>query len=368
ENAAGVENIDEIIDEADGIMVARGDMGVEIPMEDVPVIQKKLIRKCYVAGKQVITATQMLDSMQKHPRPTRAEITDVANAIYDGTSAIMLSGETAAGMYPIEAVRTMSRIAMRTESDIDYKKNFSSITTSSFSNVTNAISHATCTTAHDLKAAAIITVTKSGQTARLISRFRPETPIIGCSPEAKTCRHMSMSWGVTPLLIDEMTNTDALLEHAVDVAYKHNYVEYGDLVVITAGLPLGVPGTTNMLKVQLVGNILTTGTGIGGGSVCGTLCVVDRLSDLKEEMAAKFSEGDIIVLPEASADYIDIIRECHGIICERGGVDSYAAIVGQALNIPVIVGATGALKILKSGTTVTLDAAKGIVFSNHIMQ
>ena len=342
-------------------MVARGDMGVEIQMEDVPVIQKKLIRKCYNAGKQVITATQMLDSMQKNPRPTRAEITDVANAIYDGTSAIMLSGETASGAYPIEAVRTMATIATRAESDIDYSHNFEQIRVTSFSNVTNAISHATCTTAHDLKAAAIISVTKSGQTARMLSRFRPETPIIGCAPDEKICRHMNMSWGVTPVLIKEMTNTDELLEHAVSVAYEHKLVNYGDLVVITAGIPLGIPGTTNMLKVQIVGNVLTNGVGVNKITVCGSLCVAED----EDALAKSFQEGDIIVIPEATAKSIGIIREAKGIVCERGGMDSYAAIVGQALDIPVIVGATGATKILKSGTTVTIDASKGIVFSNH---
>ena len=360
ENAAGVENCDEILNEADGIMVARGDMGVEVPMETIPGIQKKLIERCYLAGKQVITATQMLESMTKNPRPTRAEITDVANAIYDGTSAIMLSGETASGIYPIEAVKTMAKIAERTESEIDYRKRFSSLETKGFSSVTGAISHATCTTAHDLHAAAIITVTKSGHTARMLSSYRPETPIIGCSPEAKTCRHMNMSWGVTPVLVEEKFNTDELLAHAVDVTYKHKLVGFGDLVVITTGLPLGISGTTNMLKVQMVGNILISGTGIGSESVCGTLCV----SAGENATPQNFEDGDIIVVPSASEKIIHILRRARGIICERGGIDSYAAIVGQALGIPVIVGADSATKILRSGTAVTLDAARGIVVVN----
>lgn len=252
ENAVGVANIDEIIAEADGIMVARGDMGVEIPLENIPIIQKELIRKCVSAGKQVITATQMLESMRYNPRPTRAEVTDVANAIIDGTSAIMLSGETAAGLYPIEAVKTMARIAERTEADINYRKKFLNIEIPEYANVTNAISHASCTTAHDLMAAAIITVTKLGKTARMLSRFRPEMPIIACSPEISSCRHMNMSWGVFPVLIPEMTGTDELLETAVNAAKEHGCVQPGDLVVITAGIPLGVSGTTNMLKVQEV--------------------------------------------------------------------------------------------------------------------
>lgn len=359
ENAVGVDNIDEILNEADGIMVARGDMGVEIPMEDVPVIQKRLISKCYNAGKQVITATQMLESMTTHPRPTRAEVTDIANAIYDGTSAIMLSGETAAGLYPIEAVRTMAKIAERTENEIDYKKRFAMISSIPYTNVTNAISHATCTTAHDLKATAIITVTKSGQTARLISRYRPETPIIGCSPESKICRHMNMSWGVTPVLIDYQDSTDDLLDHTVKKVYEHNLINYGDLIVITAGIPLGISGTTNMLKVQLVGDILTTGTAIGDKSVCGNLCVCSN----EEEALTVCKESDILVIPYVSNKIIHILRKCSGIICERDGVDSYAAIVGHILEIPVIIGAIDATKILKSGTIVTIDVTRGAVYN-----
>jgi len=362
ENATGVENIDAIINEADGIMVARGDMGVEIPMEEIPVIQKKLISKCYKAGKQVITATQMLDSMTKQPRPTRAEITDVANAIYDGTSAIMLSGETAAGLYPVEAVRTMARIAERAESDIDYSKRFSQIEISSFTNVTTAISHAACTTALDLGASAIITVTKSGQTARFISRYRPETRIIGCSPDEKTCRHMNLSWGVTPVLMQEMTNTDELLAHAVQITYEKGLVASGDLVVITAGIPLGISGTTNMLKVQLVGNVLVSGTGIGNKTICGNLCVCRD----EDEAIKTFREGEILVIPSVTREIIGTLRHAAGIICEKDGIESTAAIVGQALNIPVIVGAMGATRILKSGTVVTLDAAKGTVFSGDV--
>ena len=360
ENAAGVENIDEIIKVSDAIMVARGDMGVEIPMEEIPIIQKKLIAKAYGAGKPVITATQMLESMTKNPRPTRAEITDVANAIYDGTSAIMLSGETAAGSYPVESVRTMSLIASRTESDINYIERFRQNQLSGFSNVTTAISHAACTTAHDLGANAIITVTKSGTTARMISRFRPVTPIIGCSPCEKVCRQLSLSWGVTPMQIEEQTSTDALFEHAISVAAREGYVEYGDLAVITAGLPIGVAGTTNILKVQIVGDVLTSGTGISTGNdvVCGTLCVC------RDEVEARqnFRDGDILVIPSTSNAIIDLIRHAGGIICEIDGEDSHAAIVGQALGIPVIVGALGATKILKSGTTVTVDAKRGTVY------
>lgn len=253
ENADGVENIDEILEASDGIMIARGDMGVEIPFELIPAIQKKLISKGYNAGKQVITATQMLESMISNYRPTRAEITDVANAIYDGTSAIMLSGETAAGMHPVEAVKTMALIANTTENNIDYLKRFRRRENNEDKNITNAISHATVTTAHDLHAKAIITVTKTGSTARMISKYRPVCPIIGCTTSEIVCRQMSMSWGVIPILMDEKSTTDELFDHATEVARNNQLVEEGDLAVITAGIPLGVSGTTNMLKVHIIG-------------------------------------------------------------------------------------------------------------------
>ena len=253
ENMQGVQNIDEILRVSDGIMVARGDLGVEIPLEKVPVIQKMLIHKAYSSGKQVITATQMLDSMIKNPRPTRAETTDVANAIYDGTSAIMLSGETAAGAYPVEAVRTMARIAERTEGDIDYRKRFSQAKVSELCNVTDAISHATCAAAHDLNAAAVITVSKSGMTGRMISKFRPLVPIIGCSPDEKVLRQMNLSWGVMPIYVEEKKSTDELFEAAVSAARQAGVIKDGDLTVITAGVPLGKSGTTNMMRIHVVG-------------------------------------------------------------------------------------------------------------------
>ena len=254
ENAQGVENIDDIIAVSDGIMVARGDMGVEIAFENLPVLQKRLITKAYNAGKQVITATQMLDSMMKNPRPTRAETTDVANAIYDGTSAIMLSGETAAGAYPIEAVRTMAAIAERTEADINYEKRFRSRETEPDTDVTNAISHATVTTSLDLKAKCIITVTKYGKTAKMISKYRPVCPIVACSPHDFTVRQMQLSWGVTPILMEEKTSTDELFASAYQKAEEAGYVTNGDLVVSTAGVPLGISGTTNLLRVDTIGD------------------------------------------------------------------------------------------------------------------
>ena len=253
ENQQGVDNITDIIRVADGIMIARGDMGVEIPLEDVPVIQKDIIAQVYNAGKQVITATQMLDSMMKNPRPTRAETTDVANAIYQGTSAIMLSGETAAGKYPVEALQTMVKIACRTEDDVPYNKMFSVRTKEQTTSVTAAISHATCMTAIDLKAKAIITVTHSGNTSRMVSKYRPECLIVGCSPDERICRQLNMSWGVAPLYIKEEYSMEILLLHATEAAQKAGYVEEGDVVVLTVGVPLGRPGNTNLLKAAVVG-------------------------------------------------------------------------------------------------------------------
>ncbi len=362
ENSAGVANANEILEVSDGIMVARGDMGVEIPMEEIPIVQKRLISRCFTEGKQVITATQMLESMTRQPRPTRAEITDVANAIYDGTSAIMLSGETAAGQYPVEAVRTMARIAERTESDIDYRARFADRRQASFSSVSNAISHATCTTAQDLRASAIITVTTTGTTARQISRFRPETPIIGCSPDLRTCRQMNMSWGVTPLYMEEKQNTDELFSAALEVTKEHGLVENGNVVVITAGLPLGVPGTTNMLKVQLVGNVLVTGKGIGDQSVCGNLCVCAD----EDEALHRFRPGEILVVPTVSPKSLDILRHAKGVICEHGGKNSYASMACEILNIPGICEAVGATRILVNGTAVALDARRGLVFTGQV--
>lgn len=358
ENMEGVNNIDEILRVTDGIMVARGDMGVEIPFQDVPVLQKELIKKSYLAGRQVVTATQMLDSMMKNPRPTRAEATDVANAIYDGTSCIMLSGETAAGQYPVEALQTMVRIAEKAEESINYIHRFNSRDNSDIAfDVTNAISHATCTTAHDLGAKAIITVTKSGGTARQLSKFRPLYPIVGCTTEENVCRQLNLSWGVTPLLIAEESNTDALFDHAVDAAQEAGVVKSGDIVVITAGMPLGVSGTTNMMKVHVVGHVLCTGTGVTEKCVSARLCVCKHLEDVKE----RFRDGDILVVPETDNSIVDCLRRASGIITEQEGMNSHGAIAGLAMDKPVITGVEHATRILKGGAVVTLDAKTGRV-------
>ena len=362
ESGDGVRNIDSILHVADGIMVARGDMGVEIPFEEIPQIQKMLIKKGYNANKQVITATQMLESMIKNPRPTRAETTDVANAIYDGTSAIMLSGETAAGLHPVEAVRTMALIAETTEKAIDYKKRFYKLENPDVVNVSTAISHATVSAAMDLGATAIITVTKTGTTARMLSRYRPECPIISCTTSETTLRQQALSWGVIPLMAEErMTSTDDLIHHAVQKAVEADLLKNGDLVVITAGVPLGVSGTTNLMKVHIVGDVLVTGCGATSGTVTATACVC------KDEAEAQklFNSGEILVIPHTSNAILPLLKTAAGIITEERGDDSHAAIVGKTLDIPVITGASNATQILRSGTAVTIDAEKGIVTSGE---
>lgn len=361
ENLQGVENIDEILRVSDGIMIARGDMGVEIPLEDVPVIQKKLILKSLEIGKPVITATQMLDSMIKNPRPTRAETSDVSNAIYQGTGAIMLSGETASGQYPVEAVKTMDRIAVRTEEDIDYDYRFKRRSIMDKPDITNAVSHATCTTAADLKASAIITVSKSGRTVGMISRYRPSCTIIGCCMDDYVCRQLNLYWGVEPLLLEREDNAEELFNHAVEAAERAGLVSRGDLTVLTAGVPLGITGTTNLIKVQVAGQILVTGQGITRKKACGPLCVARDAEELKKNYHA----GDIIVVPETTNEMMPELKTALALITEKEGGNSHGAIVGLTLDIPVIVGAENAIDILKSGAVVSVDAETGAVSSNR---
>ena len=342
ENAEGVDNIDDIIRETHGIMVARGDMGVEIDMHDLPVLQKSLIKKTYRAGKVVITAT-----------------TDVANAIYDGTSAIMLSGETAIGKYPVETVKTMATIAERTENDIDYVKRLDRMNFDSRMDVTNAISHATCTTAHDLHAAAIIALTYSGGTAMQLSKFRPTCPIIAPTLSVKARRQLNLSWGVIPIMSETRKNTDELFDHAVECAQKTGLIKDGDLVVITGGAPMGVAGTTNIMKVHLVGHILVSGRGLDSINATANVCVATSYEELKKS----FCDGDIVVTNNVTKNMIPILKKSAGIISEEVGEANNASVLAVALDIPVIVAAAGATKVLKSGTTITMDAKRGLVYS-----
>ncbi len=359
ENRQGVEDIDNILRASDGIMIARGDMGVEIPFEELPSIQKELIEKCYISGKRVITATQMLESMTHNPRPTRAETSDVANAVYDGTSAVMLSGETAVGSYPVRALKTMAQICTKAEDDINYIKRFEARHFDTIIGVPNAISHSACTTAHDLGAAAIITVSKSGFTARVISGFRPNCPIIAGCMNDKVFRQLALSWGVTPIHTKMKKTTDALFDHVVEEALAQtNLITKGDIAVITGGAPLGISGTTNILKVQLVGDVLLSGMSASNKSVCGTVCVAKNTA----EALKNFKDGDILVIPETNNDLVGILRKASAIITEKSGLTSHAAVVGMTLDIPVICGAEGATEILKNGTTITIDGSRGQVY------
>ena len=361
ENKQGVKNCEDILRVADGIVIARGDMGVEIPLEEVPVIQKELIRKAMHMGKPVITATQMLDSMMKNPRPTRAETSDVANAIYQGTSAIMLSGETAAGAYPIEAVQTMAKIAERTEQDIDYSREFKPRKLAEAPDVTSAISHATCTTAADLKAAAIVAVSKSGRTVSRIAKYLPVCPIIGCTTDERVYRQLNLLWGVTPVVMKEANTADELFDHAVELAEQKGLIARGELVVIAAGVPVGLSGTTNMMKVQIAGNALVTGKGANKLKASGNVCVCSNDEDLEK----KFRAGDIVVVEQTTNEMVHKLKDAAGIITETGDRYSHAAVVGMTLEIPVITSARNATRILKSGTFVTMDAEQGIVYNGR---
>ena len=361
ENREGVNNIDSILSAADAVMVARGDLGVEIDFTELPGIQKDIIDRSFSFGKPIVTATQMLDSMMVNPRPTRAEISDVANAIYDGTSAIMLSGETAAGDYPVEALQTMVKIASRTEQDINYMSRLKKRSILTNPDITNAIAHATCTTAMDLNASAIITVSNSGRTARMVSKYRPACPIIGCSVNKDVCRKMSLSWGVTPLLVELKHNSDELFDHAVDKAEEMGLIKQGEIVVLTAGVPLGISGTTNMIKVHVAGHILMRGKGLNDKVDSGNMCVVNSAEELKE----KFKVGDIIVAKDTCNEMMEQIRLSSGLILEKNSINCHGAIAGLSLDIPVLIGAENATQILKSGAFVTLDGKKGIVSCNN---
>jgi len=361
ESAEGVENIDEILSVSDGLMVARGDLGVEIPAEEVPLVQKMLIKKCNEAGKPVITATQMLDSMQRNPRPTRAEASDVANAIFDGTDAIMLSGETAAGDYPIEAVKTMDRIAARTEKALNYRDMFEARSRASETTITDAIGQAVANTALNLNVSTIITSTVSGHTARVVSKYRPKADIVAVTNSEQSLRRLTIVWGVQPLLGKPAKTTDEMLEAAVDRALDSGLVRRGDLVVITAGVPVGEVGTTNLLKVHVVGRVMAKGQGIGRKSATGPAFVATSA----EEANAHMPDGAILVTKVTDRDMMPAIQRAAAIITEEGGLTSHAAVVGINLDIPTIVGVEKATEVVQSGQEITVDAERGNIYNGH---
>ena len=357
ENREGVNNIDAILAAADAIMVARGDLGVEIDFTEIPGIQKNIIHRSFTFGKPVITATQMLDSMMENPRPTRAEITDVANAIYDGTSAIMLSGETAAGKYPVEAVRTMAAIAERTEADQNYLSSVRNGQSGIKLSVSDATAHAACTTAMDVKARAIVTVSESGSTARLLSKYRPEPPIIACVMDPQVGRQLNLSWGIIPLQMPLANSTDELIEMSVTTAQSAGFLQNGDVAVVTAGVPVGVSGTTNMIKIHTIGDRLVSGVGIGSQKVTGIACCCST----PEEVALKFKPGMVLVIPGTNNELLGAMRDACAIITQEAGANSHAAIVGLALGKPVIAGASGASRLIPDGAKIVVDCVHGSV-------
>ena len=362
ENREGVNNIDSILAAADAVMVARGDLGVEIDFTELPGIQKSVIDRSFSFGKPIVTATQMLDSMMVNPRPTRAEISDVANAIYDGTSAIMLSGETAAGAYPVEALKTMSAIAERTENEVHYRDNRLVDAGNGQISVSDATAHAACLTAKDVNASAIVTVSESGNTARLLSKYRPAQPIIACVMNEQVQRQLAISWGITPLMMALAHSTDELIEMSTSLAKENGYLHDGELAVVTAGVPVGVSGTTNMIKIHMIGNCLATGVGIGPegsalANATGKACVCHNLDELR----AKFKPGMVLVVPSTSNEMLSYVRDAAALVVEEPGLNSHAAIAGKALLKPTIVGAAGATSHIRDGLMVAVDCAHGSV-------
>ena len=362
ENREGVNNIDSILAAADAVMVARGDLGVEIDFTELPGIQKTIIDRSFSFGKPIVTATQMLDSMMVNPRPTRAEISDVANAIYDGTSAIMLSGETAAGAYPVEALKTMSAIAERTEQEGHYLRGRLMEPNTGKISVSDATAHAACLTAKDVNAAAIVTVSESGTTARLLSKYRPQQPIIACVMKEQVQRQLSLSWGITSLMMPLAHSTDELIEMSTALAKENGFLHDGELAVVTAGVPVGISGTTNMIKIHMVGNCLATGVGVGPenaevSNATGKACVCRTL----DEVHAKFKPGMVLVVPSTSNEMLNYVRDAAALVVEEPGLNSHAAIAGKALLKPTVVGAVGATSHIRDGLMIAVDCAHGSV-------
>ncbi len=357
ESREGVENFDGILEVSDGIMVARGDLGVEIPPEEVPLLQKTFIRKCNLAGKPVITATQMLDSMIRNPRPTRAEASDVANAILDGTDAVMLSGETAMGKYPVESVQTMSRIAVKTEEGLDYQSLLYRMSSATKKTVTDAISYATSHIAAELKADAILTATQSGQTARMVSKYKPEAPIVAVSSRRQVANQLTLTWGVKAIICPPVNTTDDMFTNAIEASLKERVIKQGNMVVITAGVPVGVSGTTNLLRVETVGEVIVKGTGVGKSALSGKACIVKSEKDLD-----RFEEGQVLVARSTGLDYLPAIKRASALVAEEGGLTSHAAIVAINLGKPAVVGADQATVKINDGELITVDAIRGLIY------
>ncbi|KMT21057.1 pyruvate kinase [Clostridium cylindrosporum] len=359
ENREAVKNIDEIIKLSDGIMIARGDLGVGIPPEEVPLVQKMIIEKCNFEGKFVITATQMLDSMIRNPRPTRAEASDIANAIFDGTDAIMLSGETANGKYPLESFITMRTIAEKAETALKYDEVHQVRKKKAVANTTNAISFGCATASGELGAAAIIAATQSGHTAKMISKYRPKCPIIATTPYDKVARQLSLVSGVIPIIVPESDSVDELLDSSIEESLNRELLKKGDLIVFAAGVPVGYTGTTNMMRIHVVGDILANGSGMGS-STYGYACVVKNEGEIENNL----NTGDILVAKTLSKKAMHFVLDrAGGVILENGGLTSHIAIECISMNIPIIVGAKGSTDIIKTGSLITIDTINGLVYS-----
>lgn len=356
EKHEAIEQMEEVLSLCDGVMVARGDLGVELPAEDVPILQKQLIRTANRLGIPIITATQMLDSMVSSPRPTRAEISDVANAILDGTDAVMLSNETAVGEYPVRAVATMAQIAVRIERE-QIAQHESRID-ATVRSIPNAISQSVGHIASQLNAAAIMTLTKSGATARNVSKFRPYTPILAVTPHVDVARRLQLVWGVKPLLVLDLPSTGQTFQAALNVAQEKELLCEGDLVVMTAGTLQGVSGSTDLIKVEVVTAVLGQGVGLGQGVVSGSARVAHSVLEL-----GSFNPGEILVAPRTSADFVDVIRKAGGVITEEDSLTSHAAVIGLRLGIPVILGVKNATALIRDGAILTLDMQRGLVYS-----
>lgn len=361
EKHEGVKNIDSIIDVVNGIMVARGDLGIEIPMAEVPIVQKMLISKCNAKGIPVITATQMLDSMIRNPLPTRAEATDVANAVFDGTDALMLSGETAFGEYPIKSVETMAKIASYTEDSSYYKHSIAAKIPRPSLSITDTVADATVETAMNLRAQAIITATQTGFTARKVSRYKPQIPILAVTNDRKVINQLTLSWAIVPVKIGSPKDLDALIEESVNACMNKGLIKAGNLVVISAGVLTGIPGGTNIMKVHLVAKEIARGIGVGKDIVKGNIIVVRTNSDFRN-----IKQGDIVVLKEVDVDYIDDVKRARAILAEEPGLTSYTAILGREMNIPVVVAVKNATRTFHDGMRVTVDTIRGLIYEGLI--
>jgi pyruvate kinase len=358
ENQEGLDNIEEILEVSDGLMVARGDLGVEIPAEEVPLVQKELIKLCNQLGKPVITATQMLDSMQRNPRPTRAEASDVANAIFDGTDAIMLSGETAAGLYPVEAVKTMNNIALRTESSIEYLETVNERMKRTGTTVTDAIGQSVAYSSLNLDASAILVPTERGYTARMISKYRSKTPIIAITSDEHVTRQLSLIWGVAARNSFKATSIDEMVDISVQEGLNTGLLQHGDLIIITAGVPVGEAGSTNLMKIHVIGDVIAKGKGIGRNTSYGKVVLANTSQELSEKMV----DGAVVVTIGTDKDMIPYLKKASAIVTEDGGLTSHGAIAGLNLGIPVIVGVEKATSMFNDGENITIDSRNGNIY------